>query len=277
MSALGKRGIAMLRRKSNPPIPAVLLACVGALAASGAQLGESKNMPEKSALLVVSVEFTRLIERHLPALKLAERTVTDAGLLYRFTCSKPGERLSAVIAVYADEPLASAAVQYQTGRTSVGPSQTETSIHHDLVLWKAGDDPASGSLLLRSANVVVRFFGDLPWSVRLHLMEQIDQALQSGGPEVTHAKEVHPPEIVNVKLPGHISPGSRVEAEIEVANIAPADALFGAGNSNVLVSGGPKPMLAYYAPPQPAHQNIVLIIATPGNLLSTKTIPVEVK
>jgi len=234
-------------------------------------------MPENSELLVVNVDFVRLIEHRMPALKLTERTVTESGLLYHFAGSQPGERLSAVIAVYADEHLASASVEHQIVRTSVGPSQVANSSHRDLVLWKA-EDAAYGSLLLRRMNVVLRLFGGgLPWSTRLNLIEQVDRALQSGGPEVTHAKTVLPPEIVNVKLPDPIPRGSRVEAEIEVANIPPAEALFGADNSNVLVSAGRKPTLAYYAPSEPTHENIVLIISTPGNLLSKKTIPVDVK
>jgi hypothetical protein len=124
---------------------------------------------------------------------------------------------------------------------------------------------------------VVRLLNGIPWSVRLHLIEQFDQALQSDGPDVKLATEVHPPEIISVKLPDHISRGSRVEASIEVANVLPADALFGANNPHILFSPGPKPTLAYYAPSEPTHENIALIISTPGNLLSKKIMSVDVK
>jgi len=255
----------------------VLVVSAYALGTAGAwQVEESKNMSNNSERLLVNVDFVRLIQRHLPTIKLVDRTVTEAGLLYDFAGSKPDERLSAVIAVYADATLASAAVEYQITRTSVGPSHRDKSGHHDLALWKT-EDPMSGSLLLRRENVVVRFLNGIPFSVRLNLIEQIDQALQSVGPDVTLATEVHPPEIVNVKLPDHISRASRVEASIEVANVLPADALFGADNPHVLISTGPKPTLAYYAPSEPTHENIVLIISTPGNLISKKTIPVDVK
>jgi hypothetical protein len=113
-------------------------ACV--LDADGAwQVEGSKKMSNNSQRLLVNVDFVRLIERHLPALKLVERTVTESGLLYDFRGSKADEQLSAVIAVYADETLASAAVEYQISRTSVGPSHRDKSSHHDLVLWKTED------------------------------------------------------------------------------------------------------------------------------------------
>ena len=233
-------------------------------------------MPTDSQQLVVNLDFSRLIERSLPPLKLTEREVTGAGLVYSFTGPRSDEKFWAVVAVYADETLASLAAQRQVTRTSVGPSSTESSSHHDLVLWQT-KDPLSGSLLLRRLNVVIRVNDGIPWSVRLRLVEQIDQALQSGGPEVIHAKEVHPPQILNVKMPARIMPGERVQGEIEVANIAAADALFGTENSNVLVTSGLKPTLSYYAPAQRAQDNIVLIISTPGNLLSKKTVTIEVK
>ena len=226
------------------------------------------------ARFIVNLDFSRLVERLLPPFKLMERELTGAGVQYTFTGAKPEVKFWAVVAVHANESSASVDAQEQIARVNVAPVRKEVSAHHDLVLWQT-EDPMSGSLLLRRVNAVIRINDGIPWNVRVRLVEQIDDALQHA-PEVTHAGEVHAPEIVTVKMPPQIKAGEEVHAELEVAGISPVDALFGTGTPNALITAGPKPFLTYYAPREPRQDRIVLLISTPGNLLSSKTLTVTV-
>src|SRR6185312_8933745 len=122
------KGAAMRERRTRGLIFAALIACAfAAIATSQQRAGELKKMTGSGEQLVINFDFVRVIERSQPALKLAERTVTAAGVLYRFAGDTAGERLLAVVAVYPDEAQAAAAVEHQIARTSVGPSHRDKS------------------------------------------------------------------------------------------------------------------------------------------------------
>lgn len=154
--------------------------------------------------------------------------------------------------------------------------EVDKPIGDELLVWKIAD-AQGGSVLFRRTNTVIYLSGGLPLDERLTLADRLDQALQKDIPEVRHSDSVIPPEILKVDLPSTVQARQSVTAQIEVAHIAPTEAWLGTENTNVTVKGGMKPTLTYYAPEEPGQDKIVLIISTPGNLLSKKTISIEVR
>lgn len=232
------------------------------------------EVPEKQ--LVVDVDAVKLAKRLVDSAELLQRKVTGFGVLYDFSILNPPARLSVLIAVHSEVPIAHEAMLRQSMMMSIGPTPVDRIIGDELEAWKS-DDPTGGSILFRRLNTVIYLSGDLPWDERLDLAARMDEALKSRSEEVTYSDTVVAPVILGIGLPPSLQAGQTVGGEIEVEHIAPAEALLGTENTNVLLSPGERPSLTYYAPGKPGQDSIVLVISTRGNLLSRNVFAVDLK
>ena len=228
-----------------------------------------------SGSLITGINFSRLVQERLGATTVLKPSVTGAGLLYQFEGLPSGGRLPAVVAVYTSETLAKSAVQEQITRTSVSPTKREPTADGELVLWEVAN-PMFGSMMLRHKNVVIRLLNGMSWGNRLVLLTYIDQALGLKNQDVSKGARVVPPEIGEIKLPQSVPAGESVQAPIEVKNIDAATALLGSDNTSVSFRFGDKPVLTYRTD-KPGTATVVLIIASPGNVISKREMTVNVR
>ncbi len=225
---------------------------------------------------ITGVDFSRLIERLVPSCKFVNKYVGPSGVAHQFTCAEPRSTLSAIIAVYPEEGQATEAANRQVTMTSIGPTGREKLEHGVLILWQS-PNPAGGSLLLRHGNVVIRLNHGLSWDARVTLMKRIDKDLEEGTPEITRGEITVPPTIVSVKVPQQIAPGEVVHCEMQIGGMPGAEAIFGSNSSHVIFQPGTKPGFTYYAARETGEEELQLILATPGNLISVKTLKISVR
>jgi hypothetical protein len=226
--------------------------------------------------LIVGVDFANLVPRCLPDVELKSREVTGFGNMYAFSKRTSYGQLLALIGVFVDEGVAHNAAKDLSRRISVGPTPSDRMIGDELWLWKAAD-MIGGTLLFRRINVVIYLGGDVSLKESTLLAERLDSALVKRDPEILCADSILCPEIVGAPLPATVKAEEKLIVELTLANIDPAEALFGTGSTNVTIAGGPRPTLTYYAPDEPEEDVVVLVVSTKWNLMSKKTMAVKVE
>ncbi len=237
---------------------------------------EPGTMEAPDQQLIVSVDVVKLTKQLVDSAELLQRNVTGFGVRYDFQILNPPARLSVLIAVHSQVSIAQEALRRQSMMISVGPTPVDRRIGDEMRAWKS-EDPRGGSLLFRRLNTVIYLSGDLPWDERLDLAARMDEALRSRSEEVSYSDTVVAPVIGGLGLPPTLQAGQTVGGEIQVEHIAPSDALLGTENTNVLLTPGERPSLTYFAPGKAGQDSIVLVISTPGNLLSRKVFKIDLK
>jgi hypothetical protein len=260
--------MALQAQKSTLTVVALVLA-----SACGAAPKEVRAMDAPRSV-VVAVDFAHLVERLLPGYTLGARSLTPGGVNHRFISLRNKQHFGSDVAVHASAEEAHAAIERDIKFVSVGPNE-RAALGDESFLWRTRASPAGGRIKFRRANVTLTL-DDLPFDERLQLAQRIDAALRDGAPEVERGGSVPVPRFARPELPDVIHAGATVSAPLVLEGAPPELVLLDSESPSVVVTGGPAPMVTFYAPREEGQQSLVVLAATAGNVLGRGVFPVTI-
>lgn len=224
--------------------------------------------------LIADLDVMPLLTTRFPEIRLEDRRLGRRGNLYVLVLEDE-VRCELQVALYASTREATDAFDQETRMVSYGPHASPPVVGDARNQWWS-EEPTAGRLLFRRANAVLSVSQMSTERERVDLAKFLDQAMQTDTVHVKRAVGVSPPKIVKVDLPGRMSPKQEHRAAIEVEEIDPRDALIVVVGPRLVVEKKPTPVLKYVARPTPGEQRFTLVISSPGNLMSSKEVVVQV-
>ncbi len=227
---------------------------------------------------VESVDFPKLMGRFLPGSKVSRRSVTATGVSYVFNRSSGSglQSFPAQIGAFRDEKAAAEALRKNAEVMMVGPTPSPEGIGDQLMIFRA-KNPTGGSLLFRRMNVFLLLGPGIAMDERLMLARNIDTALQTDVPEIKHVSNLKVPEIISIDLPPTLHPREVAQGKIEISGGNFSSVEIGSDSGAVSVKMLPVPIIIYTAPSEPTNHEFEIVLATAGNLISTKKVKIMVQ
>ena len=251
--------------------------------AAGFAIPHGGSDPENTHVTIVqpyveAVDFPQLILRFLPGSTATRRGISATGVSYLVSRSngRGTQSFSAQIGVFRDEKLAGDALKRNAAFMMVGPTSSPEQIGDELLIFRSAG-PESGSLLFRRMNVFVLLGPGLAMDERAVLARNIDTALQTDMSEVQHVTNLQLPEIAAVHLPATVHPRQVAEGRIDISGVGSFSITLGSDSGAVSIKMRPVPIIVYTAPSEAMQHEFELVLATAGNLISTKKIRMTVQ
>ncbi|MGD8451088.1 MAG: hypothetical protein PVJ57_04665 [Phycisphaerae bacterium] len=225
--------------------------------------------------LVTGVDLPTALRLRHPDAHICERDLNCSGNVYTIRLADERE-VCLELSVVKDVACAEELFDRHVDGVTIGGSPEEHSIGDDLCVWRV-EPPEMGTLLFRRDNVVISLSGDPPLDELLSWARWLDDILTGPGTGVRRGAVVQPPKLSKCDWPDSISPGQRVEVDVEVSGAEPPGLLVAGLVEHVIIQDKPKLLLVYYAPTDKREDTFGVMMSNRQNVVGIAELTVKLQ